>query len=123
MPRQSPWSTLPSSLTLEASRVKSAVITLGAVAPTIIHAPEAEAYLAGKELTDEVIARAAELAPEAARPIDDIRGSAAYRKAMVKVLVMRGLRSLRAGQEKTDVPENPVLLWGKQAVHESVVQG
>ncbi len=90
--------------------VRSAVITLGAVAPTIIHAPEAEAYLAGKELTDEVIARAAELASAASRPIDDIRGSAAYRKAMVNVLVKRGLRSLRDGQEQAQVPEAPVLL-------------
>ena len=92
-------------LDLEPGSVKSAVITLGAVAPTIIHAPEAEAYLAGKELTDEVIARAAELAAAAARPIDDIRGSAAYRKAMVSVLVTRGLRSLRDGQEQAQVPE------------------
>jgi carbon-monoxide dehydrogenase medium subunit len=33
---------------------------------------------------------------------------------MVRVLVMRGLRSLRAGQEKVEVPEDPVLLWGNQ---------
>ena len=96
------------------SAVKSAVITLGAVAPTIIHAAEAEAFLAGKQLTDECIARAAELAAEAARPIDDIRGSAAYRKAMVRVLVSRALTLLRDGQEQTQVPESPVLLWGKQ---------
>ena len=95
--------------------VRSAVITLGAVAPTIIHAAEAETYLAGKELTDEVIARAAELAAGAARPIDDIRASAAYRKAMVKVLVTRALRLLRSGQEQSEVPEAPVLLWGKSA--------
>jgi carbon-monoxide dehydrogenase medium subunit len=101
-------------LTLDSSRVKSAVITLGAVAPTIIHAPEAETYLAGKELTDEVIACAAELAAGASRPIDDIRGSAAYRKAMVRVLVMRGLRALRDGQEQAHVPEAPVMLWGRQ---------
>ena len=101
-------------LTLESSRVKSAVITLGAVAPTILHAPEAEAYLAGKELTDEVIAHAAGLAAGASRPIDDIRGTAAYRKAMVRVLVMRELRSLRDGQEQVQVPEMPVLLWGSQ---------
>jgi len=101
-------------LTIDSSRVKSAVITLGAVAPTIIHAPEAEAWLAGKELTEEVIARAAELAAGASRPIDDLRGSAAYRKAMVRVLVMRGLRTLRAGREQAQVPAAPVMLWGRQ---------
>jgi len=102
-------------LTLDSSRVKSAVITLGAVAPTIIHATDAEIYLAGKELTDEVITCAAGLAAGASRPIDDIRGSAAYRKAMVRVLVLRGLRLLRTGQEQAQVPETPVLLWGRQA--------
>ena len=100
-------------LTIEASRVKFAAITLGAVAPTIIHAPESEAFLVGKDLTDEVIARAAELAAGASRPIDDLRGSAAYRKAMVQVLVLRALRLLRTGQERSQVPEAPVLLWGK----------
>jgi xanthine dehydrogenase iron-sulfur cluster and FAD-binding subunit A len=102
-------------LDLEPGKVKSAVVTLGAVAPTIIHAREAEAYLAGKELTDEVIAHASELASGSARPIDDIRGSAAYRQAMVTVLVKRGLHSLREGSEQAQVPENPVLLWGKQS--------
>ena len=100
-------------LDLQPDGVKSAVITLGAVAPTIIHAPEAEAYLAGKQLTNEVIDQTAELACAASRPIDDIRGSAAYRKAMVNVLVKRGLRSLRDGQEQAQVPEDPVLLWGE----------
>ena len=76
-------------------QVTTAVITLGAVAPTIIHALEAESYLIGKELTDKVIAHTAELAAGASRPIDDIRGSAAYRHAMVRVLVMRGLQTLR----------------------------
>jgi xanthine dehydrogenase iron-sulfur cluster and FAD-binding subunit A len=100
--------------------VKSAVITLGAVAPTIVHALEAEAYLTGKELTESVIARAGELAAEAARPIDDIRGSAAYRRAMVRVLVRRGLRALRDRQiepghgAQVEVPEDPVLLWGNR---------
>ncbi len=97
-------------LDLDADTVKSAIITLGAVAPTIIRAPEAEAYLTGKEPTDEVLAHSGELAAEAARPIDDIRGSAAYRKAMVRVLVTRGLRQLRDGQWQAQVPEEPVLL-------------
>jgi xanthine dehydrogenase iron-sulfur cluster and FAD-binding subunit A len=105
-------------LTFESSRVTSAIITLGAVAPTIIHAPEAESHLAGKELTDEVITLAAELAGESSRPIDDIRGSAAYRKAMVKVLVMRALRSLRDGQEQSQVPAAPVFLWGQPRINQ-----
>jgi len=109
-------------LDLESHLVKSAVITLGAVAPTIIHAAEAESSLAGKELTDENISHAGELAAASARPIDDIRGSAAYRQAMVKVLVSRALRSLRDGQEQSEVPLDPVLLWGeagKQALPSS----
>jgi carbon-monoxide dehydrogenase medium subunit len=102
-------------LTYKSSRIESAVITLGAVAPTIIHASQAEDYLAGKNITDEVIAHAAELAAAASRPIDDLRGSAAYRKEMVRVLVMRALRLLRDREEQDQVPTDPVLLWGNQA--------
>jgi xanthine dehydrogenase iron-sulfur cluster and FAD-binding subunit A len=97
-------------LDFELEKIKSASITLGAVAPTIIHARDAEAYLVGKEMTDEVISIVAGLASAASRPIDDIRGSAAYRKAMVNVLVKRGLRSLRDGQEQAQMPDAPVLL-------------
>ncbi len=101
-------------LTLKSGSVKSAAITLGAVAPTIVHAPEAEAYLVGKKLTDDVIAHAAELTMNASRPIDDVRSSAAYRKQMVKVITSRGLKSLRDKTERDGFPEKPVLLWGKQ---------
>jgi xanthine dehydrogenase iron-sulfur cluster and FAD-binding subunit A len=99
-------------LTLDSGSVTRAVITLGAVAPTIIHAKEAEAYLVGKQLTDEVIARAAELARDAAKPINDIRSSADYRREMVRVFTTRGLKSLLNGQEQAGMPENPVTLMG-----------
>ena len=102
------------TLDFEAATVRAASITLGAVAPTIIHAEEAESFLAGKDLTEDVIAEAGKLAMDASRPIDDIRGSAAYRREMVRVCTMRGLRSLRDGQEQTSVPLEPVLLWGSQ---------
>lgn len=102
-------------LDLDSDSVSSASITLGAVAPTIIHAPEAEKYLAGKKLTDEVIAEAARLTMNASKPIDDIRGSAAYRREMVRVCTMRGLRSIRDGQEQAGMPSDAVLLWGKQS--------
>jgi carbon-monoxide dehydrogenase medium subunit len=108
---------------LDAATVKKASITLGAVAPTIIHAEQAEKYLAGRELTEEVILEAARLAKESARPIDDIRGSAAYRREMVRVCTARGLRSLLKGEEQAGVPVEPVLLWGKEPVssHQSPV--
>ena len=100
-------------LTLKWGTVQSASITLGAVAPTIIHAPEAEEYLRGKKLNDEVIAKAAELTMNASRPIDDVRGSAAYRREMVRVITSRGLKSIRDKREQDGFPRDPVLLWGK----------
>jgi xanthine dehydrogenase iron-sulfur cluster and FAD-binding subunit A len=105
-------------LDLKSDTVKSASITLGAVAPTIIHAVEAENYLARKKLSDKNIARAAELTMQAARPIDDIRGSAAYRSAMVRVISTRALIAIRDRRERDGFPENPVLLWGKSQGHQ-----
>jgi carbon-monoxide dehydrogenase medium subunit len=100
---------------LEAGSVKAASLTLGAVAPTIIHAQEAEKYLAGKQLTDEVIEKAARLTMNASKPIDDIRGSAAYRLEMVRVCTLRGLRSIRDGEQQAGMPSDAVLLWGEQS--------
>ena len=92
-----------------------AQITLGAVAPTIISAPEAEAYLEGKALTDDTIAGAALLTMKTVTPIDDIRGSAAYRREMVRVLTARGLHAIMNGQEANQFPVEPPLLWGRQS--------
>jgi carbon-monoxide dehydrogenase medium subunit len=99
---------------VEAGSIQSASITLGAVAPVIIHAEEAERYLVGKPLTDEVFEEAARLARDASRPIDDIRGSAAYRLEMVRVSTLRGLKAVRDGQEHGGMPAEPILLWGRE---------
>jgi xanthine dehydrogenase iron-sulfur cluster and FAD-binding subunit A len=97
--------------------ITQAVITLGSVAPTIIHAPEAEASLIGKMLIPETIAQAAQLAAAAPRPIDDIRSTAGYRTEMIRVLVGRALRALAAGTEAANWPQNPPMLWGTQTPH------
>jgi xanthine dehydrogenase iron-sulfur cluster and FAD-binding subunit A len=94
--------------------IQSAAIALGAVAPTIIRAPEAERYLVGKSLTDDVFEEAARLTMNSCKPIDDIRGSAAYRSEMVRVCTLRGLRLVREGQEHVGMPVEPILLWGEQ---------
>jgi len=78
---------------LDGDRIETAGIGLTAVGPTNIKATEAERSLHGKEPTDTVIADAARLAAEAAAPKDDVRGSAAYKKDVVRVFVQRGLRT------------------------------
>jgi len=66
-------------------------IALGSVAPVVLRALEAEDVLAANPPGEQVFALAAEKAVEAASPIDDVRGSAAYRSAMVRRLTRRGL--------------------------------
>jgi carbon-monoxide dehydrogenase medium subunit len=84
------------------------------VAPTIVRAPEAERYLAEKQLTDEVFEEAARLTMNSCKPIDDIRGSAAYRSEMVRVCTLRALKLVRDGREHIGMPAEPILLWGNQ---------
>ncbi len=68
-------------------------IALGAVAPTPVRATRAESALAGKAVTEETIEEAAGEAAREARPISDLRGSAAYRREMVRVLAKRTIRT------------------------------
>jgi carbon-monoxide dehydrogenase medium subunit len=68
-------------------------ISLGAVAPTVVRARSAEALLRGQRLEAGLIDAAARAASEDARPIDDIRGTARHRRAIVEALAGRTLRS------------------------------
>lgn len=90
--------------------VGKAFITLGAVAPVIIHAGKAEAYLEGKTLTVETIEETARLAGEAARPIDDVRGSASYRSYIAGILVKQALERIAEGKEAEGLLDNPPIL-------------
>jgi len=69
-------------------------IGLASVAPVPLRAAEAEEALAANPPGEETFALAAEKAMEAATPIDDVRASAVYRKAMVRNLTLRGLREV-----------------------------
>ncbi len=69
----------------------SARVALGAVAPTPLFVAEAGEFLAGKPVTPETIEEAARIAQSAARPISDMRGTAAQRKQLALVLTRRVL--------------------------------
>jgi aerobic carbon-monoxide dehydrogenase medium subunit len=81
---------------MDGNKVKKAGIGLTSVGPSNLKATEAERALVGHELTDDTIAEAARRAAAAAEPKDDIRGTAAYKKDVVRVFVQRGLRAARA---------------------------
>ena len=78
---------------------RSVRVALGSVAPTVVRAPDAEAFAAGaiswdepdRPLAEPAVAEFARLAAAAATPIDDLRGSAAYRRHAVEVLARREL--------------------------------
>ena len=80
------------------SRCEDVRIVLGAVAPTPLRARRAEESLRGQEVTRERVEEAARTAAQEAQPIDDVRGSAWYRRRMVEVLTRRGLT--RLGNDK-----------------------
>lgn len=75
--------------------VRRARIALASVAPTPVRARAAEAALEGRALNDDTIHQAGEEAVKAAVPITDVRGSAEYRKELVKVLTRRTLAACR----------------------------
>lgn len=64
-------------------------IGLNSVAPTIVHARKAEDVLRGRAVTDSALREAGEVAAAECDPSDDNRGSAEYKREMVKVLVRR----------------------------------
>jgi carbon-monoxide dehydrogenase medium subunit len=67
-------------------------IALGAVAPTVIRATDAEAILRGEPIDDARLGQAGRAAREATHPISDQRASADYRLAMVDALTQRVVR-------------------------------
>ncbi len=78
------------SVTLDAAGTCTvARVSIGAVAPTPLLVPEAAAALVGSTLDPAALDRAAAAASAAARPIDDRRGTAAYRTTVVGVLTKR----------------------------------
>jgi aerobic carbon-monoxide dehydrogenase medium subunit len=79
-------------LSFDDGKVGRAGIALTGVGPRNLRASAAEEALAGASLDDDTIQGAAQLAAEAAEPRSDQRGSADYKRSVVRVFVERGLR-------------------------------
>jgi carbon-monoxide dehydrogenase medium subunit len=77
-------------ITLDADgNCTEARIALGAVAPTVRRVTDAEAALIGHPITDDTLSAVAAAASAACDPIDDKRGTIAYRKQVAGVLAKR----------------------------------
>jgi carbon-monoxide dehydrogenase medium subunit len=81
------------SVVLGNGKFKSARIALASVGPTPLFVKEAGESLEGKAVNDDSIAEAAQLAKEAATPINDMRGTVEYRKHLCEVLTRRALNT------------------------------
>jgi carbon-monoxide dehydrogenase medium subunit len=73
------------------NNIQDVRIGLGAVAPTPVRAPKAEALLRGKPLSASLLREAAALAASESSPITDQRSSAEYRRWIVEALTRKGL--------------------------------
>ena len=81
----------------EAGAVKDIRIVYGAVAPSVLRLKEAEDYLKGKYLEEKTLTEAGEIIGKAVSPIEDLRASAEYRRAVCKNLIMRLLELKKEG--------------------------
>lgn len=76
--------------------VKNVRLVMGSVYPRPLLSKEVPVLLLGQKLSDQLIEKAAEAAQGEAKPIDDIRASAEYRREIVKVLARRLLKEAYA---------------------------
>ena len=80
------------AVTVKDGVLEDARIVMGAVAPVPMRAKDAEAILKGQKITDALLEKAADSAAAECKPITDLRGSAEYRREMIRVLTRRALR-------------------------------
>ena len=80
------------TLSVQNGRCIDIRLALNSVAPTILRAKEAEEVVRGKRMTDGLLQEMGEVAATEVDPTDDIRGSADYKRDLVKVLVRRAVR-------------------------------
>lgn len=89
---------------LDGDRVTGARLAITALAPTVRRVDDAEAALVGTDAGTDAARAAADAAAHAAAPIDDVRASAEYRRAMAAVIARRAIEVAAARARGNDVP-------------------
>lgn len=86
------------------------VVAVGSVAETVILVPGLQTLVAGRRLDPQTIADVADVAVEAASPIDDLRSTADYRLSALRVMTTRALDALAADTQADRWPQQQPLL-------------
>jgi xanthine dehydrogenase small subunit len=74
---------------LDGETIKQASIAFGAVGPTVLRAKQTERFLVGEPLTLETMQTAGDIAVSEVTPIDDVRGSAEYRRQLTRNVLLK----------------------------------
>jgi carbon-monoxide dehydrogenase medium subunit len=92
--RTGDWATAAAgaALWLDGAQIDAAGIAMSAVNAHSVRATDAEALLVGKPPSEELFAEVAAVAAEAADPLEDLRGSAEYKRHLARELTHRALR-------------------------------
>lgn len=91
-------------------RVAAARLALGSVGPTVIMSHVFPAALLDKRLDEVTIARAAAAVAASIQPIDDVRATADYRRAVTEAVLARAIRVVAAGRAAEAWPDDPPVL-------------
>ena len=82
------------NLSMDGKKVRKAGIGLTNCGPTALKAREAEEYLAGKELSDDNLAKASELLLKVTDFMDDDNGSVKFKEKLLKYLFIRAVKGI-----------------------------
>jgi carbon-monoxide dehydrogenase medium subunit len=74
--------------------VREVRLVVGATTTVPTRAGDAETFLQGKAVTNAIAAQAADIVAAGIQPISDIRGSASFRRDMVRVVTQRTIERL-----------------------------
>jgi carbon-monoxide dehydrogenase small subunit len=98
-------------VTRDGDRVADCSMALGSVAPTVVRAPKAEAFLRGKPFGPEIALEAGRIAAGEISPIDDVRSTAWYRRKVVAAIIHDALVLAweRASEDRppVELPSSP----------------